>query len=47
MLGGFLHPKAVPSAGTSANANSGGIPLTITGTASSPSIHANLLGMFK
>ena len=47
MLGGFLHPKAIPSAGTSANASSGGIPLTITGTASSPSIHANLLGMFK
>ena len=45
MLGGFLHSKAKPAAGTSANA--GGIPITITGTASEPSIHANVLGMFK
>ncbi len=47
MLGGFLHSKAKPAAGSSASAGAGGIPLTITGTASSPSIHANLLGMFK
>lgn len=48
MLGGLLHSKAKPATGTSANnASSGGIPITITGTASNPSIHANLLGMFK
>ena len=47
MMGGLLHSKAKPAAGTSANANSGGIPITITGTASNPSIHANVLGMFK
>jgi AsmA protein len=51
MLGGFLHSKAKPAAGSSAaasaGAGAGGIPITITGTASNPSIHANLLGMFK
>ena len=48
MVGGFLHSKAKPApSASSTSANSGGIPLTITGTASSPSIHANLLGMFK
>ena len=40
-VGGFLHPnaKAAPS--------NRGIPITITGTASSPSIRANLVSMFK
>jgi len=43
LVGGFLHPKAKPAA-TSTNR---GIPLTITGTASNPSIHANVAAMFK
>ena len=46
-LGGFLHSKAKPAASTGSNARAGGIPITITGTASDPSIHANVLGMFK
>lgn len=42
MVGSFLHPnqKAAP-------AGNRGIPLTITGTASSPSIRANVGAMFK
>jgi AsmA protein len=43
VVGGLLHPAAKPAA---TNANQG-IPLTITGTASSPSIRANLGAMFK
>jgi len=42
-VGGFLHPNAKPAA---ANTNRG-IPITITGTAASPSIHANVLSMLK
>jgi len=42
-VGGFLHPNAKPAA---TNTNRG-IPITITGTASSPSIHANVLSMLK
>ncbi|HSZ18132.1 MAG TPA: AsmA family protein [Terracidiphilus sp.] len=42
-VGSFLHPAAKPAA---TNTNKG-IPLTITGTASSPSIRANLGAMFK
>lgn len=42
LVGSFLHPnkKAAP-------AGNRGIPLTITGTASSPSIHANIGAMLK
>lgn len=48
MLGGLLHSKGMPAApSANTSANSGGIPITITGTTSSPSIHANVLGMFK
>ena len=43
IVGGFLHPNAKPAA---TNTNKG-IPLTITGTASSPSIRANLGAMLK
>jgi AsmA protein len=43
IVGGFLHPNAKPAA---ANTNKG-IPITITGTASNPSIHANVLSMLK
>jgi AsmA protein len=42
-VGSFLHPNAKPAP---ANTNRG-IPLTITGTASSPSIRADLKAMFK
>lgn len=42
-IGGFLHPNQKPAA---ANSNHG-IPLTITGTASSPSIRANVISMLK
>ncbi|HEY2466382.1 MAG TPA: AsmA family protein [Terracidiphilus sp.] len=42
IVGGFLHPKAKP-----APASNLGIPLTITGTASSPSIRANIGQMLK
>lgn len=42
LLGGFLHPNAQPS--TTRNT---GIPLTITGTTSNPSIRANLGAMLK
>jgi len=42
LVGGFLHPKTKP-----APASNRGIPLTITGTASSPSIHANIGAMLK
>ena len=38
LLGGFLHPNAKPSATNSAH----GVPLAITGTATSPSIRANI-----
>jgi AsmA protein len=43
LVGGFLHPNAKPAP---SNTNRG-IPLTITGTASSPSIRANVLSMLK
>ncbi|MGC9199835.1 MAG: AsmA family protein [Acidobacteriaceae bacterium] len=43
MAGGFLGMGSNSSTG----ANGGGIPLTITGTASNPSIHANLGQMLK
>ncbi|HEY6491609.1 MAG: AsmA family protein [Terracidiphilus sp.] len=43
LVGGFLHPNAKPAA---TNTNRG-IPVTITGTASSPSIHANIVSMLK
>jgi AsmA protein len=42
-VGGFLHPNAKPAA---TNTNRG-IPITITGTASSPTIRANVLSMLK
>jgi AsmA protein len=42
IVGGFLHPKAKP-----ASASDRGIPLTITGTAASPSIKANIGAMLK
>jgi len=42
LVGGFLHPKAKPAANTNR-----GIPLTITGTASNPTIRANVMGMLK
>ena len=42
LVGGFLHPKATP-----APASNRGIPLTITGTASNPSIHANIGQMLR
>lgn len=42
IVGGFLHPKAKPAA-----AANRGIPLTITGTAASPSIRANLGQMLR
>ena len=43
LVGGFLHPNAKPAP---SNTNRG-IPLTIAGTASSPSIRANVLSMLK
>ncbi|HEU5350452.1 MAG TPA: AsmA family protein [Terracidiphilus sp.] len=42
LVGGFLHPKSKPAA-----TGNHGIPLTITGTAKSPTIRANLRAMFK
>jgi AsmA protein len=42
-VGGFLHRNSKPAA---ANTNRG-IPLTITGTTSNPSIRANVLSMLK
>jgi len=45
LIGGFLHPKnkpAVPTASTNR-----GIPITVTGTTTSPVIRANLRAMFK
>ncbi|HEX4284602.1 MAG TPA: AsmA family protein [Terracidiphilus sp.] len=42
-IGGFLHPNAKPAA---TNTNRG-IPLTITGSTSNPSIRANVLSMLK
>lgn len=42
IVGGFLHPKAKPAA-----AANRGIPLTISGTAASPSIRANLGQMLR
>ena len=42
-VGGFLHPNQKPAASNSSR----GIPLTITGTASSPSIRANVMSMLK
>jgi AsmA protein len=42
-VGGFLHPTAKPAASNASR----GIPVTITGTASNPSIHANVLAAFK
>jgi hypothetical protein len=43
IVGGFLHPNAKPAP---ANTNRG-IPLSITGTASRPSIRANVTGALK
>jgi AsmA protein len=43
IVGGFLHSSNKPAAKP---ANKG-IPITITGTASNPSIHANVLSVFK
>jgi AsmA protein len=37
LVGGFLHPKTKPTSDSNR-----GIPLTITGTATNPSIHANI-----
>jgi AsmA protein len=42
IVGGFLHPKAKPAA-----AANRGIPLSITGTATSPTIRANIGSMLK
>jgi AsmA protein len=42
-VGGFLHPNSKPAPTNTAR----GIPLTITGTASNPSIRANLRAMLK
>ena len=42
IVGGFLHPKA-----KQAPASDRGIPLTITGTASNPSIRANIGAMLR
>ena len=42
IVGGFLHPNAKPAA----TANRG-IPLSITGTATSPTIRANIGSMLK
>jgi hypothetical protein len=42
IVGGFLHPNAKP-----APAANRGIPLKITGTASSPSIRANIGAMLR
>jgi AsmA protein len=44
LIGGFLHPNAKPSSTTTANK---GIPLTITGTTTKPSIRANIGAMLK
>jgi len=42
-IGGFLHPNSKPAPANTSR----GIPLTITGTASNPSIRANLRAMLK
>lgn len=42
LIGGFLHPGQTPQARTSS-----GIPITITGTATSPRIRANLGALLK
>ena len=42
LVGGFLHPNAKPSP-----AGQRGIPITITGTASSPTIRANIGAMLR
>ncbi len=42
ILGGFFHPNAKPAANTNR-----GIPLTITGTTTNPSIRANIGAMLK
>lgn len=42
-IGGFLHPDKKPAASNAARP----IPLTITGTASNPTIRANVVSMFK
>jgi AsmA protein len=44
LVGGFLHPKAKAAGSGSTNR---GIPLTITGTTTSPVIRANVKAMFK
>ncbi len=44
LIGGFLHPNSKPAAAASTNR---GIPLTVTGTTTSPVIRANLRAMFK
>jgi AsmA protein len=43
ILGGFLHSKSNPAASLANR----GIPLTITGTATNPSIHANVGAMLR
>jgi hypothetical protein len=45
MLGGFLGHK--PGAAAPASTAARGIPITITGTAQSPSIHANIGAMLR
>ena len=42
LVGSFLHPKRAPASNTNA-----GIPLTITGTTSNPSIRADLRAMLR
>ncbi len=44
MIGGFLHPNSKPATQTATNH---GIPLTVTGTTTSPVIRANVKAMFK
>ncbi len=44
IIGGFLHPNNKPTAPAATNH---GIPLTVTGTTTSPLIRANLRAMFK
>ena len=43
MIGGFLHPNAKPAASNATH----GIPLVITGTATSPSIRANVGALLR
>jgi AsmA protein len=45
IIGGFLHSNSKPAT-TTTNTNSG-IPLTVTGTTTNPTIRANIRSMFK